>query len=118
MQGDSWGAWSRDRFGNRSSSCHDARLVEVAGTLRLLSDGSISTLGERERLLLGRALVELESVAGQTRPACSSSEALVGPVCLEGLGPLLSRVIADSGELAVTLTLLRCRDLIEAATGR
>ena len=92
-------------------------MAEVAGELRLLSDGSISTLGERARLLLGTALVELESVVGPTEPTeCSSVHALVGVDRLDGLGPLLSRVIADSSELVVTLSLLRCRDLVDAAT--
>ena len=93
-------------------------LAEVAWELRLLSDGATSTLAERERLLLATALVELENIADQTRAtACSSRDNLVGPGRLEVLRPLLSRVIADSSELVVTLKLLRCRDLVDAATG-
>ena len=88
-------SWSRDLGGNAAS---------------------MSTLGERERLLLRMALVALEGLVGSAEPKESSSrQALVGSDRLKGLGPSLSTVIADSSELVVTLSLLPRRDLLDAA---
>ena len=91
-------------------------IAEVAADLRLLSDDSISTLSERERLVLGRALLELEGLPS-TAPArgWSTPETPVGAEQLRSLVQCLSRVISGSSQLQVTLILLRARDLVEEA---
>ena len=52
------------RGGARAAPPGERRdLAEVVTDLRLLSDGSCSVLLERERLLLGQALLELEGLS-------------------------------------------------------
>ena len=91
-------------------------MAELAMDLRVLSDDSYSVLLEHERVLLAHALLEVESLSPSWHTEDRGPrQAPVGAELLRCLGGRLSRVIAGSTDLRATLTLMRCRDLVDAA---